>query len=1643
MKRSIIIKAIIILSFISLNQSLYSEDCYPWNINYDYNEFPSGGGTQYATINTAPEYDCELEMYYPSWIHVSKVSEEYYAIQCDANTGEYRSDDIWCGGTYIGVSQSALDVLHPGSIRGPSWQTEMYICYNTSLGTLIDEASAYGGGCSSYNYQWQISDNGSSFSDISGETSSEYIPGNLTTTKYFRRKVSGDCGTAYSNTVLIHVYPSLTAGDVSEYGSRYICPNTAPLGIVQGTAPSGGTGTYSYQWQSSPDNSDWSDISEAISVNYVPEVLTASTYFRRNVTSGSCGPVSSNSELITIYGNLTAGSIAGDQTLCYNGDPTNITSSSGAGGGSESYTYSWEKSTNGGSSWTSAGGSSTTFDPSNLTTTTQFHRKVTDNTCGNSTYSNTITKTINPLLTAGEIEGAQTVNFNETPSSLTNSSSPEGGGTPLYYQWQSSPDGSTNWSNINGATSSSSYSPGPMTAPTYYRRYVYDDYQGGPVYSNNINIDIRVFASPDTLMNYIYTTEPNAPVEDLAELESVDSVRSEIQYYDGLGRPVQSIQIMGSPGHNDIVTPINYDEFGREPVKYLPYSAAPGNGGAYVENAIPGQRSFFNSSNYFPGDTANAKTVFDDSPLNRIVEQGAPGKIWQPINSSDTGHTIKYLYSTNKNYEVLLWKITNDTLVNSGGDFHLDRNYYPAGTLYKTTVRNENWRLSDTLHKSEEFKDLSGNVILKRSYVKNSTSFDTLSTYYVYDDFGLLRYVLPPKAVANITSSMDTLLCSDNIIRGLCYYYRFDGRRRMITKQLPGADSISMVYDKRDRLVLTQDGNFRAGNKWLFTKYDTLNRPVLTGVLTYSSFKTQAEMQTIVNNAYSGSSPRAYYVERNSSLTDTLGFTNVSFPKYPADGTLEYLSATYYDNYDFPGIRQFDNASIISDYMDSQGNSHYFDLPGGLVTGSRVKVLETSTYLSTTNYYDDHYRVLESLKDLYDDSNGYEIISNCYSFVSQVIHSRQKQVFNSSTTRIDKYYTYDHAGRLLNTESSINGGSHQSISEMSYNELGQLSSKGLNNNGTSYLQQIDYGYNIRAWLTSINDPENLGADLFSMTLFYDNTGSISNLTRENQFNGNISGIIWNRKTDASTTLKSAYSFRYDALNRIANNYYGEGPSLTNSNKFREYDYSYDLNGNLFSLKRNDASGNLLDDLSYSYLNSNLSNQLDTVGDHSSNTNGFYERHTPGSDYSYDSNGNLTKDLNKGINTISYNFLNLPDSIRKDNTHKLIYLYDAMGTKVKEITINAGTTTGRYYFDGFEYENNKVLSLIHMDEGVIKHSSGNFTYDYFIKDHLGNTRIAITPNTNNTPTLDQSIDYYPFGMEFSTKLDISSDNKYLYNGKELQDEQIGGVNLDWYDYGARFYDPQIGRWTTPDPLSEISRRWSSYSYCYNDPIRFIDPDGMWPDFMPGDPERKKSENPFENDLDDDFFSKNDYRAPIDRFHDDPEQYEKDQWNRDRDGMQPVIQKGDKTTKDKKDKDSGKDEPPKRGFWDGFLHPNGTSSGTAPSTIVGGESLVMDAAGGIAKSEAAAASTTKAASTALSSAKIAKVFSKGVGSINVIVTVFEGFADGKGFTWGDGGKVAVAIVEVAGSWVIGVVDIATYAITGASVSERIGSGIDNIK
>lgn len=182
------------------------------------------------------------------------------------------------------------------------------------------------------------------------------------------------------------------------------------------------------------------------------------------------------------------------------------------------------------------------------------------------------------------------------------------------------------------------------------------------------------------------------------------------------------------------------------------------------------------------------------------------------------------------------------------------------------------------------------------------------------------------------------------------------------------------------------------------------------------------------------------------------------------------------------------------------------------------------------------------------------------------------------------------------------------------------------------------------------------------------------------------------------------------------------------------------------------------------------------------------------------------------------FLNLPNSITK-GSESISYIYSASGEKLAK---RMKDYSYQYYAGSMVYNYDKSLKYILFEEGLVNKSSGAFTYEYHLKDHLGNTRVAFQPNGGSTTTT-QVAEYYPFGSSYLPQSPAGS-NKYLYNGKEKQDDVLGGIALDEYDYGARFYDPRIGRWQSIDPAAEKFPEIGTYVYCHNNSVNAIDPDG---------------------------------------------------------------------------------------------------------------------------------------------------------------------------------------------------------------------------
>ncbi|KZE77641.1 hypothetical protein AV926_14040 [Myroides marinus] len=490
--------------------------------------------------------------------------------------------------------------------------------------------------------------------------------------------------------------------------------------------------------------------------------------------------------------------------------------------------------------------------------------------------------------------------------------------------------------------------------------------------------------------------------------------------------------------------------------------------------------------------------------------------------------------------------------------------------------------------------------------------------------------------------------------------------------------------------------------------------------------------------------------------------------------------------------------------------------------------------------YDYNSRVLRSYTKNY--FLGYTQVDTKYSFTGlplKVTTKHQKDASTALVTVLEEY-VYDHAERLLFQTHKVNGLAEVVIFENIYDELGALEKKRIGGKrsttsitptANTFLQELQYKYNIRGWLTEVNNASNINqvnngkSSLFALKLNYNKPEQAITGVKP-LYNGNISEQIW---TSAIDNKKRGYGYVYDGVNRLVLGSF-KAPDLNSASTASLFDekLEYDKNGNILKLDRNGASlagvTTLIDKLTYGYESG--SNRLSTVRDASGNQEGFKQVNTAGADYAYDEFGNLISDKHKKITKIKYNHLNLPVEINF-GTDKIEYLYTASGEKTQKKVTEKGVVTLTDYLGGFQYVKGK-LSFLPTAEGFFNAETNAYVYQY--KDHLGNVRLSYSDksgdNTIQSSTeIIEEINYYPFGLAhkgYNQKNDaLMKDYKYQYNGKEKQEEL--GLNL--YDYGARNYDAAISRWMNVDPLAEKIPNYNPYIYTYNNPIRFTDPTGM--------------------------------------------------------------------------------------------------------------------------------------------------------------------------------------------------------------------------
>lgn len=340
------------------------------------------------------------------------------------------------------------------------------ICFGEDGGILTSPAAI--GGAPGVTYQWQSSLDGSTWSDITGETTTTYAIGTLTDTTHFRIVAMNTCDTLYGNVKTIIVHPLFTEGIATLVGSANICPGTDPGNITATAATGGAAGTTSYQWQRSTDAMvTWSNILGATAQNYDPSTLAVDTWFRR-MDKNTCDTLYTNWIFVDTYDALTAGIITmvGNDTICHSTDPGFFTSTASTGG-APGTTYQWQLSINNGATWSDITGATTQdYDPAVLDTTTMFRRQTT-NTCG-VVYSNIVTIKVWLQFNPGVIGNEQHICNNTAPNQYNFIIPPTGGDGNYTYQWISS---TTNlvgsWTDIPGATGTS-YQSVPLTTTTYF-----------------------------------------------------------------------------------------------------------------------------------------------------------------------------------------------------------------------------------------------------------------------------------------------------------------------------------------------------------------------------------------------------------------------------------------------------------------------------------------------------------------------------------------------------------------------------------------------------------------------------------------------------------------------------------------------------------------------------------------------------------------------------------------------------------------------------------------------------------------------------------------------------------------------------------------------------------------------------------------------------------------------------------------------------------------------------------------------------------------------------------------------------------------------------------------------------------------------
>lgn len=665
-----------------------------------------------------------------------------------------------------------------------------------------------------------------------------------------------------------------------------------------------------------------------------------------------------------------------------------------------------------------------------------------------------------------------------------------------------------------------------------------------------------------------------------------------------------------------------------------------------------------------------------------------------------------------------------------------------------------------------------------------------------------------------------------------------------IGKRLPGCKSIQLIYDRANRLVMSQDGNQQSESLWTITKYDALSRVLYT--YEANPLRSPGDLRQYCKE-------KLFVEERADSYTAWPGMGYTLRILLPAANDYRLLTVNYYDDYSFLYIEGTAASQLA--YRSKEGYGAAYSSAKGLLTGTQVfDLTDRSKYAITVYYYDEYGNPVQTRTRHV--SGDYEMTYAQCDLSGNILKSYTEHLDSRGRLSVSESVenTYDRSGRLTRTDYAVND-SLSTDWRYEYDELGRISSKSIDGG----LTHAKYRYNLQGWITRIEDVD------FVQNLYYEsfmgNYGKV-------RYNGNISAMNWTYRTDTDTIV-NGYRFTYDAYDRLASAYSVTGSDFSSGRYHVEYEY--DKHGNMVNLYRNGGRGGMIDEMNWFYEGNRVVEITDMVGEQGRyDMKEYRDYNHDGLDYFYDSNGNMTADLDRDIVAIRYNMLNLPDTVQFRNGSAIVNYYTADGkrtgskylTPLTTVVIPAGQTfgstsgtaamsshvtarRGSLEYAGADFESDTLIR-IHNGDGYLDCSEQDFRY--FVRDYQGNIRTVygsavaklipveppfsltnrgaiggdkppIRPKPIEHTVTYQRMQYYPFGLPYEAHYQ-PEEQPYKYGGKEF----IELHGYDSYDFDARMYYPALCRFMTMDPLCEKYYSISPYAYCNNNPVKYVDPDG---------------------------------------------------------------------------------------------------------------------------------------------------------------------------------------------------------------------------